>query len=492
MNSFINKKKADLFLFILFAILPLTIFTGPFIPNLIVTLIVFLFITLNHELIFRTHKNITLLFYFSFYLLFTSLLSETKLFSLWSSVSYFRYGFFIISICYILEKNKNFKILFWLLFSFFIFLFFDLIYQIINKKDLFGFLLTVGDRVSGIFGRRQIAGSFVVRLLPFLLFLLNVSVKKNDILKLLIFLISLTVVILSGERTSLFLFIIFFVYFLIIEKNLKFFLFCTTILILMGAILFISFPTQKKRFYDQTISQIVNKDNLEKKNFRFFSERHQDHFETAINIFKKNIFFGSGPNSFRYLCDKNEYSVAPKIIKRNSFLAKFDGVINFEAEEFYSSEPTILSKNLKATLIYSGSDIDEVTIPKDSRFVIKSGSHFQKGDILYVKNIEFLDGCNTHPHNFIIQILAETGLFGFGFYIFFLIKIYIFIFRNIYFLYSSNIRLYSKNFMYLVGSILINFFPFVTSGNFFNSKLCIIFCIPLGFLYFLNKNKKYP
>ena len=117
MNSFINKKKADLFLSILFAILPLTIFTGPFIPNLIVTLIVFLFITLNHELIFRTHKNITLLFYFSFYLLFTSLLSETKLFSLWSSVSYFRYGFFIISICYILEKNKNFKILFWLLFD---------------------------------------------------------------------------------------------------------------------------------------------------------------------------------------------------------------------------------------------------------------------------------------------------------------------------------------------------------------------------------------
>ena len=151
-----------------------------------------------------------------------------------------------------------------------------------------------------------------------------------------------------------------------------------------------------------------------------------------------------------------------------------------------------MSKNLKATLIYSGSDIEEVTIPFGSRFEIKSGSHFQKGDILYVKNIEFLDGCNTHPHNFIIQILAETGLFGFGFYIFFLIKIYIFIFRNIYFLYSSNIRLYSKNFMYLIGSILINFFPFVTSGNFFNSKLCIIFSIPLGFLYFLNKNKKYP
>jgi O-antigen ligase len=489
MKYFTLKNKVDQFLFILLAILPLTISTGPAIPNAIVTLIVLFFIILNHKLIFKTNKNITYLFYFSFYLLFISLLSTTKLFSFWSSISYLRYGFFIIAISYILEKNENFKILFWLLFSFFIFLFFDLVYQIINKKNLLGFLLTTGDRVTGIFGSSQVAGSFTVRLLPVLLFLLSVVINKNDILKLFIFFVSLTIVILSGERTSLFLYIIFFIYFLIIEKDLKFLLFSSSTVILVAAILFIAFPSQKKRFYDQTINQLFNKETLEKKNFRFFSERHQDHFETAINIFKKNMFFGSGPNSFRYLCSKTEYSVASKIISRNQVLVKFNGIIKLEAEKIYYKEKDILMKELKATLIYNDGIIEEYTIPKNSKFALQNGDNFKKDDVLYEKYFEYPDGCNTHPHNFILQILAETGLSGFLFYVFFLIKIYIFIFRNIYFLYFRNIRLYSKNFMYLIGSILINFFPFITSGNFFNSKLCIIFCIPLGLLYFLNKNK---
>jgi hypothetical protein len=43
--------------------------------------------------------------------------------------------------------------------------------------------------------------------------------------------------------------------------------------------------------------------------------------------------------------------------------------------------------------------------------------------------------------------------------------------------------------MYLAGICLINFSPITASGNFFSSWLCIIFCIPLGFLYYLEKNK---
>ena len=42
-----------------------------------------------------------------------------------------------------------------------------------------------------------------------------------------------------------------------------------------------------------------------------FSYIHDQHYRTAIKVFKDNIFLGSGPKTFRYLCNKDEYNVGP-------------------------------------------------------------------------------------------------------------------------------------------------------------------------------------
>ena len=43
---------------------------------------------------------------------------------------------------------------------------------------------------------------------------------------------------------------------------------------------------------------------------------------------------------------------------------------------------------------------------------------FDKGDHIYSfkKNLK-INGCNSHPHNFLFQFFAETGIFGALFYI---------------------------------------------------------------------------
>jgi hypothetical protein len=251
-------------------------------------------------------------------------------------------------------------------------------------------------------------------------------------------------------------------------------------------------PLQKKRFFSDTVNQLTPKNNSKK--FYLFSERHQSHYLTAFNMFKQNLLFGSGPNSFRHLCGTEKYSVEKIILENNSIRATSNGKIILDKENIFLTENNLYRYldtdiEIKAILIENGEIFQTIIIPKRSKIFITNYSNFNKGDILFTKYIEHKNGCSTHPHNFLIQILGETGFLGFLFYLFFLYKVIWFIIKNLYFLYFKNKRLKSEKYMYLVGACLINFFPFTASGNFFNSWLCIIFCIPLGFLYYLERNK---
>ena len=89
--------------------------------------------------------------------------------------------------------------------------------------------------------------------------------------------------------------------------------------------------------------------------------------------------------------------------------------------------------------------------------------------------------CTTHPHNTYIQLLAETGLIGFSFIVLFLS----FIFKNIYIFFKKNTNK-KKQLNIILAScfvvILINLFPFVPTGSFFNNWLSTLYFIPVGLL----------
>ena len=101
--------------------------------------------------------------------------------------------------------------------------------------------------------------------------------------------------------------------------------------------------------------------------------------------------------------------------------------------------------------------------------------------------------CSTHPHNFYVQLLAETGVLGF-----------LFLFSAfIYVLYSAlrqfkSIIFRQKRFLTdyqvcLLAGILISVWPFSPNGNFFNNWLMIVYSLPVGFYLqsiYSKKNRK--
>jgi len=90
--------------------------------------------------------------------------------------------------------------------------------------------------------------------------------------------------------------------------------------------------------------------------------------------------------------------------------------------------------------------------------------------------------CSTHPHNTYFQLLAETGIIGFGFLILVLIYFCRYVLKHL------SLRIKSKKFYFsdyeicLLSGIAIYIWPFAPNGNFFNNWLSICMILNLPFL----------
>jgi len=92
-----------------------------------------------------------------------------------------------------------------------------------------------------------------------------------------------------------------------------------------------------------------------------------------------------------------------------------------------------------------------------------------------------INPCSTHPHNFYVQLLAETGIIGFSFLFSAFCYVLYCAYRQL-----KSIVLKKKKYLTdyqvcLLAGILITVWPFSPNGNFFNNWLAIVYSLPIGF-----------
>ena len=110
-----------------------------------------------------------------------------------------------------------------------------------------------------------------------------------------------------------------------------------------------------------------------------------------------------------------------------------------------------------------------------------------KGFRYYCRSVNYdadVGICSTHPHNILIQIISELGLIGLIFYIFAACFV-LFNFLNL-LIKKKHSNSYLSFYSITLG-LIINLFPLIPGGNFFNNWISLILYYNIGFYLYSYK-----
>ena len=302
----------------LFSLIPFFLITGPFLSDLSVSLISLLFLIYcvkRNNFSYFNHNYFYFFLIFWIYLIFNTLINNFNLDSFKISFFYLRYGIFVIAIVTFLKEDYKFiKYFFYCIFICFTILVFDGFYQYFTGENILGWKNST--RTSSFFGSEKILGSYLSRLWPIFFGLSMFIVKKKNKLFpliILIFILSETLIFLSGDRTAFF-FINLSAIFVILFSNRLFKLRLITLGSSILLIIFISFinPAAKERMLDLTIKQFKGAEERlpNEKEIFIFSRTHTHHYISALKIFLDNKVLGVGVKNFRNFCNDEKYKIS--------------------------------------------------------------------------------------------------------------------------------------------------------------------------------------
>ena len=302
----------------LFLSIPILLVTGPFLSDLALSLVSIFFL---FEIIklkkFEYFNNKFFIFFLVFYiyLIINSIFQNQNIDSFRISITYFRFGVFCLAVVYLLDHDINIlKKLYYVFLLIFSILVFDGFYQFLSGKNILGYILNPGPRVSSFFHEELILGSYLSRLFPIffgLMVYFYSEIKKSTYYySLCLFIFSEILIYLSGERAAFFymnlssIFILMF-----ISKFRKIRLIVMSLSLIFIIVISYSFPSTKARVIDQTIKQ-MNLSSGKVDKVLIFSEQHDDIIRTALKIAKDNVFFGVGVKNFRHFCSYDDYEIS--------------------------------------------------------------------------------------------------------------------------------------------------------------------------------------
>ena len=421
------------YVYFLICAIPALLVTGPFLSDLAVSIIAIIVATSifkkKNYFIFK-NKYFIIFIAFNIFLIVRSIFAYDPIFSLKVTLFYFRFGLFSIGIayCFYLLNEKTINKFYYCLIITFIIVILDGYCQFIFGYNSIGYIRFHEFRISGFFGSELILGSYVSKIFPMVMvsFLILEENKKYFFFKVsLLILSSVILVLISGERAAFFSIVLFSFIFLVLTDLIKF---KFKILILITLIF-------------SLISVIT------------FSEKIR----------------------LRFL-DQTIYA--------------FYGGKNYSTQEGKDSALKI-AKSKKQLVIFTHDThahyVSAYRMFLDNKFFGKGVKMFRK--LCSKKEFEYDEwSCTSHPHNTYLQLLAETGIFGFllifTIFILCLVEIIKIFFKKIfnkkYSVDNVNICLY--------GFFIIYLWPLMPTGNFFNNWLSIIPFFTSGF--FLYRNNK--
>lgn len=332
-NYFLSFKLDEKIILISIILLPISFTTGSFIPDFIVAInaIICIYKIFKdnefYNFLILNYKKEIFLFTIFFLIIILSLLNSTIIKnSFLASFFYFRFFLFLLVVSYIFYKHPiTILTLTISIITILIILFLDTIIQYYFERNIL--LQDIKKHydikyITSFFGDEKKLGSFVSRILPIciaLIFFVNNELINKYKIKIFLILLSFIMIILSTERLALFYFIVFiFFYFFTLKKKNRIIFFFSLLLIIISSL--IIFPNYLEKFYYSTKNQIYEKKIIIEKPLNlkwikytdkpiFFSRNHQNMVLTSYNIFKENIFFGSGIKTFREECKKIKYKL---------------------------------------------------------------------------------------------------------------------------------------------------------------------------------------
>jgi oligosaccharide repeat unit polymerase len=406
--------------------LPILVILGSLAVNIyfLIGLFTFSFLIIIKKINFIVDDISKILFLIFFYCLLISLINE-KYFYL-KNIFFFLNIIIFNHLFYFLLKNKKIYInnLIKIHLIIFIIILCDSFYQYFFYKNMLGFKIEPNNfvRLTSFFKDKYVVGAFLAKTFVPIIIIISLNIKKcRSIFFIFSLLIINTVIFLSGERASLiiFYFSIFLIFIFYKQFRKKIIIFLIMAIFSNSIILYFN-----KRIYDRyVIDTLANTLNIStNKNIKIdqsrtiFDNHYGATFLAAIEITKKNVFWGNGIRSYRSItCDNDRFIEISEVVKEKS-------------------------------------------------------DHY---DLI----------CNTHPHNFILELLTDFGIVGLLLFLFFLLKTTI----KIYNLSKNNINNYGVCFGVQFLSL---FFPLSTHGSLFASWNSIFFIYHFSLFYAFYKMQK--
>tara|TARA_B100000989_G_scaffold298697_1_gene289235 strand:- start:3914 stop:5152 length:1239 start_codon:yes stop_codon:yes gene_type:complete len=305
----LNIQNLNVFLI---SVLPIGLVFGSLISNLIIITICIFFILelfFKKDLFYLNQKNFYFLIIINLYIFLNSFFISDNNESIIKSLGFFRFIILAYAISYYFNKSGDYILKIWSLF--FLIVSFDIIFEYIFGKNIFGFESLYDGRLASFTNDEYKIGGYYFGFIFLCLLYLK---QRKDFLFLTFTIIFLLISLLIGERSNFIkvfmMYLIFFLFFYEISfiKKISVILVFT----LLTTLFIFSVPSFKIRFIDQIFNKILIKVDQTNKKEKIYKDiisnnRHLSHYYIASKIIKENTLFGSGFKSFRIESFKEKY-----------------------------------------------------------------------------------------------------------------------------------------------------------------------------------------